>query len=121
MNTDDLILQLARDTRPVRREAVTLRIAIGVGLGAIGSAVLVVFWMRLRTDFGAAMMSAWVAPPRSYQSAFAENGQAKSVSKPPQQASGRGGEKACFSRSQVEVDAPRERVKVIGYTLRPCH
>jgi hypothetical protein len=55
MNTDDLILQLARDARPVRRGAMKLRIAIGMGLGAIVSAVLVILWMGLRPDLGTAM------------------------------------------------------------------
>lgn len=55
MNTDDLIDQLTRDARPVRRGAVGRRIAIGLALGALVSGGLVIFWMGVRPDLGSAM------------------------------------------------------------------
>ncbi|AHE51971.1 DUF1109 domain-containing protein [Sphingomonas sanxanigenens] len=55
MKTDDLIADLARDTRPVRRGAVGRRIATGLVLGALVSALLVTFWMGIRPDLGKAM------------------------------------------------------------------
>jgi hypothetical protein len=55
MNTDDLILQLAQDARPVRRGTVSRRIAIGVAVGGVGSAILTAAWMGFRPDLGTAM------------------------------------------------------------------
>lgn len=55
MNTDDLIDQLAREARPVRRGAVGRRIAIGLALGALVSGGLVIFGMGVRPDLGNAM------------------------------------------------------------------
>lgn len=55
MNTDDLIEQLARDARPVRRGAMERRIAVGIVLGALVSGSLVIFWMGVRPDLGSAM------------------------------------------------------------------
>ena len=55
MNTDDLILRLARDTRPVRRGAVWRRIAIGVAIGDMVAALLTAIGMGMRPDLGVAM------------------------------------------------------------------
>ena len=55
MNTDDLILRLARDTRPVRRGAVWRRIAIGVAIGGMVAALLTAIGMGMRPDLGVAM------------------------------------------------------------------
>lgn len=62
MNTDDLILQLTHDTRPVRRGAVTLRLAVGVTLGAALSAALVILWLGPRADLADAVhrLSYWM-------------------------------------------------------------
>lgn len=50
MNTDDLILRLAADTRPVSRDAVGRRLAVGLAVGAAVSALLVVVWLGPRQD-----------------------------------------------------------------------
>ena len=55
MNTDDLILRLARDTSPVRRGAVWRRIAIGVAIGGMVAALLTAIGMGMRPDLGVAM------------------------------------------------------------------
>lgn len=55
MKTDDLIEQLVRDAGPVRRSAVGRRIAIGLVLGALASAALVILWMGIRPDLRTAM------------------------------------------------------------------
>ena len=55
MNTDDLILRLARDTRPVRRGSVWRRIAIGVAIGGMVAALLTAIGMGMRPDLGVAM------------------------------------------------------------------
>lgn len=55
MKTEELIAELARDTRPVRRGAVGRRIAIGLVLGALASIVMVTIWMGIRPDLGTAM------------------------------------------------------------------
>lgn len=55
MKTEDLIADLARDTRAVPRGAVGRRIAIGLVLGALASALLMTIWMGVRPDLGQAM------------------------------------------------------------------
>ncbi|MGF7151090.1 hypothetical protein FHS96_004751 [Sphingomonas zeicaulis] len=55
MKTEDLIADLARDTRRVPRSTVGRRIAIGLVLGALASALLVTVWMGIRPDLGKAM------------------------------------------------------------------
>lgn len=54
MNTDDLIAQLATDVRPVARNAVWRRLALGIAAGGVISALCVLF-MGIRPDFGTAM------------------------------------------------------------------
>lgn len=62
MNTDDLIRQLASDTRPVARNSIARRLAIGVVAGAIASALLILASIGVRPDLGEAMRSAsfWI-------------------------------------------------------------
>jgi hypothetical protein len=62
MNTDDLIIQLARETRPVPQGAVVRRILLGVGVGGVASLVLATVWMGLRPDLDGAMheLSFWI-------------------------------------------------------------
>ncbi|WP_278376890.1 DUF1109 domain-containing protein [Sphingobium yanoikuyae] len=62
MNTDDLIRQLASDTRPVARNSVARRLAIGIIVGGIGSALLILASIGVRPDLGTAMQGAsfWV-------------------------------------------------------------
>lgn len=62
MTTEDLIARLAQDSRPVRPDAVLRRLGVGVGIGALISAVLVVLWLGPRDDAAAAMRSAsyWI-------------------------------------------------------------
>jgi hypothetical protein len=62
MRTEDLIAQLAQDSRPVRPDAVVRRLVLGIGIGALISAVLVVLWLGPRDNVGAAMQGAsyWI-------------------------------------------------------------
>lgn len=62
VNTDELILQLSRDSRPVKREAVTQRLIVGIALGAVISAALVIGWLGPRNDFAVAVhrSSYWI-------------------------------------------------------------
>ncbi|MGV3480969.1 MAG: DUF1109 domain-containing protein [Sphingobium sp.] len=56
MNTDRLIEQLARDVPPVSRHPVMRRIVIGLLGGALVSAALMIIFMGVRPDLGAAML-----------------------------------------------------------------
>ncbi|MDQ0251340.1 hypothetical protein J2W22_003404 [Sphingomonas kyeonggiensis] len=58
MNTEDLIAQLSQDVPPVRRRAVGRRLAIGIALGSLVSAVLVALVLGIRPDLGLAMRGA---------------------------------------------------------------
>ncbi|WP_336969373.1 DUF1109 domain-containing protein [Sphingobium aromaticiconvertens] len=62
MKTDDLILQLARDSQPIRQGAMGRRILVGVGLGAVASAIMVIALLGYRPDLGIAMHRAafWI-------------------------------------------------------------
>ncbi|WP_375286074.1 DUF1109 domain-containing protein [Sphingomonas sp.] len=62
MNTDELILRLARDTRPVPRGTVGRRLVLGIALGAVVSAILVLAWLGPREDLGVAVRRAsyWI-------------------------------------------------------------
>lgn len=62
MNTDDLILSLAQDTRPVRKGAVSRRIAIGLAIGGTVATLLTAMGMGFRPDLGAAMQGSafWI-------------------------------------------------------------
>jgi hypothetical protein len=55
MNTDDLITRLAKDVPPVRRGATVMRLALGILLGALVSATVVVLALGIRPDLGLAM------------------------------------------------------------------
>jgi hypothetical protein len=55
MNTDSLIRSLSADLKPVRRNAVGLRIGMGLLAGGAVSIALIGWWLGFRTDFGAAM------------------------------------------------------------------
>jgi hypothetical protein len=55
MNTDDLIRRLATDTRPVARNSVSRRLAIGMAVGGAGSAILILIGLGFRPDLGTAM------------------------------------------------------------------
>ena len=50
MNTDALIARLTSDVPPVRRRAVGLRLALGLGAGATGSVVLILLTFGFRPD-----------------------------------------------------------------------
>lgn len=58
MNTDDLIRHLASDTRPVARNSVARRLAIGIIVGGIASALLILASIGIRPDLGTAMQGA---------------------------------------------------------------
>lgn len=60
--SDDLIGRLAADLRPVPRLAVARRLAVGLGLGALGSALLTWATLGFRPDMPQAMREAmfWV-------------------------------------------------------------
>lgn len=62
MNTDDLILELAKDTRPVRSWAVGRRIFAGICIGAVVSTILLIAVLGPRSDLSTAMRgySYWV-------------------------------------------------------------
>jgi len=55
MKTDDLIQSLAADLKPVGRGAASRRIALGLGLGAAVSVVLMVLWIGVRPDLAQAL------------------------------------------------------------------
>jgi hypothetical protein len=55
VRTEDLITQLSADLRPIRRGAVERRLVIGGALGALLSALLVMFWIGVRPDLGVAI------------------------------------------------------------------
>lgn len=52
---DDLIDRLVGDLRPTPRRAAAGRIGIGLGAGAVLSAVLMVIWLGLRPDLASAL------------------------------------------------------------------
>lgn len=62
MNTDDLILQLSQNARPVQREAVTKRLIAGIAFGAAMSAAFVIGWLGPRDDLAVAVhrSSYWI-------------------------------------------------------------
>ena len=55
MNTDNLIATLAADVKPVPRNAVGRRLLAGIAAGGAMTLVLVVLWLGLRPDLGAAV------------------------------------------------------------------
>ena len=55
MNTDRLIDRLASDVRPMRRSAVSRRLALGIVIGALVSAGLVIATLGARPDLMLAM------------------------------------------------------------------
>ncbi len=55
MKTDDLVAALSADLDPVPRRAVGSRLALGLGLGAVASAALMVLWLGVRADLMPAM------------------------------------------------------------------
>ncbi len=55
MNTDQLIDQLAADTKPVRRHAVGRRLGFGVAIGAAVSILLIAGTLGIRPDLRVAM------------------------------------------------------------------
>ena len=50
MKTDDVIDDLTRDLAPVSRHALPLRLALGVGVGSVVSALVMVLWLGIRPD-----------------------------------------------------------------------
>ena len=56
MQTDDLVLSLAKDFAPVPRRTVERRIALGLGAGAMAALVYIAIRLGLRPDLGAAML-----------------------------------------------------------------
>lgn len=58
MNTDDLIRHLVSNTRPVARNSVARRLAMGVVVGGIASALLILASIGVRPDLGAALQGA---------------------------------------------------------------
>lgn len=57
MKTDDLIAALSSDLEPARPRAVGSRLALGLGLGAVVSAAVMVLWLGVRADLMHAMMT----------------------------------------------------------------
>lgn len=57
MKTDDLIAALSADAAPVPRRAVARRLALGLGIGAMLSASVMVLWLGVRADLMHAMMT----------------------------------------------------------------
>jgi hypothetical protein len=55
MKTDDLISALATGLDPMPKRAMTSRLALGLGLGAVASAALMVLWLGVRPDLMPAM------------------------------------------------------------------
>jgi len=55
METDDLVQSLSADVAPVSRSAVAGRLALGLGAGAVGSAILMVGWLGVRPDIAEAI------------------------------------------------------------------
>lgn len=55
MNSEDLIEQLAADVPPVRRNAVSMRLGVGLAVGAVGSLVALLFTFGFRPDLWLAM------------------------------------------------------------------
>ncbi len=62
MKTDDVIDDLTRDLAPVPRHALSLRLALGVGIGAAVSAIVMVVWLGIRPDLmqAAATRAYWM-------------------------------------------------------------
>lgn len=62
MNTDELILQLAQDAKPIRPNAVRRRLVTGAVAGGIVSAALILVSLGFRPDLGIAMQGAafWI-------------------------------------------------------------
>jgi hypothetical protein len=59
MNTDELVRHLAADTRPVARNSIARRLVIGMAVGGIGSAILILIGLGFRPDLDAAMRGAF--------------------------------------------------------------
>jgi hypothetical protein len=57
MNTDDLIIALARDAEPAPRHAVARKLGLGLAVGAAVSAAVMVLWLGVRADLMHAMMT----------------------------------------------------------------
>lgn len=57
MKTDDLITALATQLDPVPPRAVGGRLALGLGVGAVVSAAIMVLWLGVRADMMHAMMT----------------------------------------------------------------
>jgi hypothetical protein len=53
--SDDLIDQLAADLKPVRPQAVTMRIIVGLVAGIVAASMLLFAWLGLRQDLAAAV------------------------------------------------------------------
>ena len=53
--TDELIESLSADLKPVGRGAAAARLALGFGLGAVGSAMLMIAWLGVRPDLAEAV------------------------------------------------------------------
>jgi len=57
MKTDDLIAALSTGLEPSRSRAVGSRLALGLAVGAVASAALMVLWLGVRADLMHAMMT----------------------------------------------------------------
>lgn len=57
MKTDELIRSLSADLPKVAAGAVTRRVALGLGLGAVGSVVVMLAWLGPRPDLGQAILT----------------------------------------------------------------
>lgn len=66
MKTNDLIVRLAADTRPVPQNAVGKRLAAGIAVGAAASAALVLLWLGPRQDVAEAIHRASYGVKWSY-------------------------------------------------------
>ncbi len=55
--TDNFIASLSANLRPVKRGSSIRRLGLGLGLGSLVSAALVVFWLGLRPDLPAALLT----------------------------------------------------------------
>ena len=74
MRTDELIAALAADTHPVPRAAPQRRLAAAAAFGAPVALILVLAWLKLRPDLGAAMAGSMFWLKAGYTVALAAAG-----------------------------------------------
>ena len=57
MQTDELIGKLGNELKPVRRDVVRARLALGLAVGLVGATLVMIQWLGLRPDLPAAVTS----------------------------------------------------------------